>query len=109
MTVAQDNTETLTAIKNTVLSIVPDAKVLLFGSRARGDVNKHSDYDILVVTNDIFSPEEKMNIESKIGRILVYSLHAPFDVILHSQKDIDLKRHAKGFIIYHALKDAIEL
>ena len=42
--------EILASIKEKVLSIVPDAKVMLFGSRARGDWYEESDWDILVLT-----------------------------------------------------------
>ena len=104
-----DNNERHNTIKTTVLSYLPDAHVLLFGSRARGDISRHSDYDILVITKQMVSPKEKMVMESKISKHLVYNLNAPFDVILHSEKEVELKKNAKGFIIYHALKDAIEL
>ncbi len=104
-----NNKEVLNTIKNTVLNYLPEAKVLLFGSRARGQHNKDSDFDILVITKDDINPKEKMNMESRISKSLVYSIHAPFDVILHSRQDFELKKNLKGFIIYHALKDAIEL
>lgn len=96
-------------IKATVLSYLPDAKVLLFGSRARGNYNEQSDYDILIITKQTFACREKMNMESKISKSLVFLLRAPFDVILHSQNEFESKKHAKGFILYHALKDSIEL
>jgi predicted nucleotidyltransferase len=35
-------------IKNFVLSVLPDSKVYVFGSRARGDNRPFSDYDIAV-------------------------------------------------------------
>jgi len=47
--------------------------------------------------------------ESKISKSLVYSLKAPFDVILQSQTEVELKKSAKGFIVYHALKHSVEL
>lgn len=31
---------------------VPDADVILYGSRARGEAHEHSDYDILVLVNE---------------------------------------------------------
>lgn len=96
-------------IKTTVYEYLPNSKVLLFGSRARLDFNPKSDYDILVVTPFNIAPKEKMTLESAISKQLVFLLKAPFDVLLHSQKEVELKKDAKGFIVYHALKDAIEL
>jgi predicted nucleotidyltransferase len=40
----------LQLIKKEVLSVVPDAKVYLFGSRARGNFDEESDWDILIIT-----------------------------------------------------------
>lgn len=39
----------LKAINNTMHSIVPDARVILYGSRAREDSGPDSDWDILVI------------------------------------------------------------
>ena len=103
------NKEFLNSIKTTVLSYIPDAKVLVFGSRARGDFNTHSDFDLLVVTKNTIGAKEKMDMESRISKSLVYSLHKPFDVLLYSQQEVELKKNARGLIIFHALKDAIEL
>ncbi len=38
-------------IKKNILEIDKNAEVILYGSRARGDDNKNSDWDILVLTN----------------------------------------------------------
>ena len=51
----------LKTIKTTVKSFLPDAKVLLFGSRARGDFNTDSDFDVLVITSTTFPTKEKKN------------------------------------------------
>jgi len=99
----------LNSIKTTVLSYLPDAKVLLFGSMGRGNFNTHSDYDLLIVTKNSINLKEKMNMETRISKSLVYLLHVPFDVLLYSEQDVELKKNAKGIILYHALKDAIEL
>lgn len=39
-------------IKRAVLSVDKNADILLFGSRARGDFNGDSDWDVLVLTNE---------------------------------------------------------
>jgi len=45
---AQD-VELLKRCKNAIRQVVPDADVILYGSRARGQANEYSDYDILIL------------------------------------------------------------
>ena len=44
-----ENQNISNTIKSVALQILPGAKVLLFGSRARQDFDNHSDYDIMLV------------------------------------------------------------
>lgn len=43
--------EIKSAIKDIIKEILPDAEVILFGSRARGNYEKESDWDVLILTN----------------------------------------------------------
>lgn len=101
--------ETLNKIKSTVRSFLPESKILLFGSRARGEADRESDYDLLIVTADTFAPRVKMNWENKIRKALVYSLRAPFDVILQSEHEVNEKKDLTGHIVNYAMKEAIEI
>jgi len=47
----------LQQIKKTVSELDPKAKIILYGSRARGDARPDSDWDILILTDDN-SPEK---------------------------------------------------
>lgn len=70
--------ELLRRCKEAVRHVVPDADVILYGSRARGDAqDEHSDYDLLILTDqeDIVAVEEKVQkalfwIEVDTGAVL---------------------------------------
>jgi predicted nucleotidyltransferase len=40
----------LTTVKKRIKSVDPNAKIILFGSRARNDAHKNSDWDFLILT-----------------------------------------------------------
>jgi predicted nucleotidyltransferase len=43
--------ELLKRCKDAIRRVVPDADVILYGSRARGDADEYSDYDILIIVD----------------------------------------------------------
>jgi predicted nucleotidyltransferase len=96
-------------IKSMVNSFLPDAQILLFGSRAREEFSKDSDYDLLIVTRETFAPRVKMNLESKIRKALVNALNMPFDIIIQSKKEVAEKKKLPGHIVQYAMKDAIKI
>ncbi len=99
----------LHTIKSMVNSFLPNAQVLLFGSRARGESTVDSDYDLLVITQETLAPRVKMNWESKIRKALVNELNLPFDVIIQSKKEVSEKKNLSGHIVYYAMKEAVEI
>ena len=103
------NQEILSTIKSTVHSLLPDARVLLFGSRAKGDNNKNSDFDVLVITKNNFQLQEKRAWSRKIASSLVDAIHAPFDIIFHSEDEVNTYKNYYGHIVRYAMKEAIEL
>lgn len=94
-------------IKAIVHSYIPDARVLLYGSRATNTMNNNSDFDLLIIVNNDLTLAQKMQLESKIDKALVWALDAPFDVILKDTKEVERFKSVKGHIIYYALKEAI--
>ncbi len=48
----KSNNKILEKIKNTVHEVEPTANIILYGSRARGDNNPDSDWDILILVNE---------------------------------------------------------
>ncbi|HTB30920.1 MAG TPA: nucleotidyltransferase domain-containing protein [Bacteroidia bacterium] len=96
-------------IKSTVRSVIPDARVLLFGSMARGDANKDSDYDVLVIIPNTMPPREKIPWITKIQTALVYALDAPFDVLLNSEEEVKKKVQLPSHIVRTAIDEGVEL
>ena len=46
-----DRNELTYKVKQSIRSVDPDAKIILFGSRARGDNHSSSDWDFLILTS----------------------------------------------------------
>ncbi len=65
-------------IKNLIVQEDPDAKVILYGSRARGTESNESDWDILVLLN---KPNVSFKDEQKIR-------HKLFDIELETGESI---------------------
>lgn len=53
-------------VKESVKSIDPDARIILFGSRARGDNNTSSDWDFLILTSKTVDSSIKRKIRSRL-------------------------------------------
>jgi len=64
-----DQNEFLHKIKLAVLSVDDSAELILFGSRARGDHKKDSDWDILVLTDKEDNYALLSNITDKVYNI----------------------------------------
>lgn len=56
----------LKSIKEAVLQIEPEAKVILFGSRARDDARDESDWDVLIVTPHEADLKEEQRFRHKL-------------------------------------------
>ena len=58
-------------IKQRILEIIPEASIWLYGSQARGDYGQNSDWDILIVTDQKLSFEQKDKIFDSITRLSI--------------------------------------
>jgi uncharacterized protein len=89
-------------------------KIILFGSFAYGNPGPDSDVDLLVVTDDSFTPhsfDEKMHLKIQISRLLEpVREDVPVDLIVHTapmhQKFVEMNSSfkkevlSKGRVIY---------
>ncbi len=53
-------------VKESIRSIDPGARVILFGSRARGDNKRESDWDFLILTSNLVDEPLKRQIRDRL-------------------------------------------
>jgi len=82
--------------------------IILFGSRAKGDFSKYSDYDFLIITEKTFSIKEKMEI-ARVLRKALAELYIPTDIIINSEEEVEYKRNKIGYVTRYALKEGVSI
>ncbi len=109
---AQDK-EILKQIKQTILEVAKDQgieidKIILFGSRARGDYREDSDWDILVVTKRKLDKDKKFHFIVKVHWELVVTFESPFDILVCDRQLFD-NTNKFWNVIWIAKKEGIEI
>ena len=88
-TISELEKEMLTKCREAIQRIDPSAEVILYGSRARGDAESESDYDLLILTDGEASLEKEDILRRQIYPIELET-GAVLTVILISRKDWSL-------------------
>jgi predicted nucleotidyltransferase len=95
---SESDKKVLDKIKCTVENNAPDAtKVILYGSRARGDARPDSDWDILVIIN-----KEKKD-DSDFRRIAypLYDLSSDLDILISVNLYTTTEWEKRSFTIFY--------
>jgi uncharacterized protein len=77
------------------------SRVVLFGSRARGDDSACADVDVLVIEPSVDDPIR----ESVRLRRLLRGLGVPIDVIVVAQREADRRSAVRGTVVERALRE----
>ena len=93
-------------IEATVGAVAPE-RIVLFGSRARGDSGPDSDEDLLVVTRDSFTPEHTRQGDLRRIRQAIRQFRLPVDVLLYSRDEIDTWRLSPNHVIGRSLREGL--
>lgn len=83
----------------------PGARVILFGSHARGQAGPHSDLDFLVIEPEV---DDAAHESTRLDRTL-QGIAVPADVIVVSEESVDQWRDVYGTLINAALSEGREL
>jgi predicted nucleotidyltransferase len=100
-------------IKNIVLNEsknlgIEVEKIILFGSRARGDYKEDSDWDILIITRKELDREMLKSMYLRIKRKLI-DRGIPNDIVILSRELYMKKRRFVGNIAYEASLEGVEI
>ena len=99
----------LIEIKSTVQRCEPEADIVLFGSRARGDADNYSDYDLIIITAKAYSEKEKRSKRALLNRKLVDAIQSPVDILLTSKHEFEIKSTLPGHVFRTAAREGILL
>jgi Nucleotidyltransferase domain. len=83
-------------------------KIILFGSRARGDFKENSDWDLLIIVEEKLSRDERVEILHLIRRKLADEF-IPSDVIIRSREEVEERQKVIGSVIKSAMEEGILL
>lgn len=81
------------------------ARIVLFGSHARGDARPDSDVDLLVVLDDV---DERHEVAVEM-RVAVSDIPVAKDIVVTTSEEIARRGHLVGTVLRPALKDGKNL
>lgn len=89
------------AVDRIVANIASPVRVILFGSLARGEADKDSDLDLMVIERDLpDKAAEYLRLKAAIGRVGV-----GVDLLLYSEAEFDRRSQVPGTVPYWAKKE----
>ena len=83
-----------------IVEVADPERIILFGSAARGDMNRHSDVDLLIVKEG----EDPLDLMRQIRRNL-YGVGAAIDAVVVTPQAIEQYRDSHALIIKPALQE----
>ena len=93
-------------IKKAVLSVDAAADVLLFGSRARGDFNEESDWDVLILTNEEVKDSVRL---AYIGALLPFEIKYAAAINLVIKNKVEWRKQANTDLFVNIQLDGVVL
>lgn len=92
-------------IVKAIREVIEPDKIILFGSQARGDAKSDSDYDVLIIKDNI---DNELKVTANIYKsFLNIDETISIDVIVASKKNLEKHKDNIGYILKYALKEGV--
>ncbi len=101
------NTEIIENVVEIISKHIPNARIILFGSRAKGTASKRSDFDIAIDIDENVPAKVKFQIEDEIDELPTLKM---VDIVYLYEADHDFRKivYRSGKIIYDGSKVSTE-
>ncbi len=97
--------ELLRRMTAAIVETADPERVILFGSRARGDAGAASDIDLVVVEAKPFGPGRDRGVEeTRLWRALA-KFHVPKDILVYSLDEVERWRGSLNHVLARALRE----
>jgi uncharacterized protein len=95
--------KTLEEIINRILQVITPDKIILFGSRARGEASPDSDYDLMIVKEGV------TNTRRICGEIYqkFYGMKVPVDVLITTPEKLEKYKNTIGYVYKQVVEEGI--
>jgi predicted nucleotidyltransferase len=102
-----DTEKLLGEAASSIMRLLPNSKVVLFGSCARGDYTGKSDLDICVLLPDIPVNENREIIAAKARCAIPRGFPLSVDITLYTDEEIINGSKNKNLLQYHILNEGV--
>jgi predicted nucleotidyltransferase len=110
-----ENQQIIKNIKQTILECLNEKgitvkKIILFGSRAMGNFERESDFDLLIILDKNLLPKEKKELWYLVSKTLHKYYHTiPFDIIIKSEQSFKQEKDIVNTISNEVHLEGIEI
>jgi predicted nucleotidyltransferase len=99
------NEALLREMTRVIVEQIHPSRVVLFGSRAKGEGRPDSDVDLLIVTPEPFEAGRSRRKEAaRLWRALA-RFHVPVDLVLYSEREVEEWRASSNHLSTRALRE----
>lgn len=103
------NTQKYENIVNAIKTKIDPEKIILFGSRARGDNSENSDIDLLIIEKEPFNKERSRLKELARIRHAVKDTNFSKDILVYSCDEVDYWKDSVNHIIANGIREGTVL